>query len=334
MKLRIPFLSTSTDSAIEKISTALAAMNHARAAEQQLHDALVAANERASELLGKIERAKDHRTLIQERMQRETDKDTGEIPASLLAALAVAEQECREWVKQRDQAVVEADRLHQAIRLHQAQPPSYPVCSSADGRAVVAALEETVATLERVNAAIAAETTRLSSFTVEDAAVVEARQALEDALADSIDVSVSAEVEAAQTRLSAVEARFAADQARSLESVETVRRTLAGLQRKRSALEAEQDRRSRLVDIAKRIFLETEILQVEAEYTLAVTTAFERLRTLAALGTIAQKGVFNTPANSATMPTVKGGSAEYRLGDLTAVVQQIRARFAAQGVAI
>ncbi|MBK9156814.1 MAG: hypothetical protein IPM11_01565 [Micropruina sp.] len=104
MKLRIPFLSTSTDSAIEKISTALAAMNHARAAEQQLHDALVAANERASELLGKIERAKDHRTLIQERMQRETDKDTGEIPASLLAALAVAEQECRALIAFGEQA--------------------------------------------------------------------------------------------------------------------------------------------------------------------------------------------------------------------------------------
>ena len=336
MKIKIPFFSSNHDDALAKIESALAATDAAHGKNQQLHADLVAASELADAFRPRIQTAHERRNLVRERMERETDRD-GIAPAALVEALAVAEQEYSELVEQRDQVAAEASRLHQAIRDHHRAPPIPVEIGVAQVVAMQADLSETAQALEKVGAAIAQETARLSQFTVDDSAVIEARRALEDLLADALDdADQVTEIGAAQARLKEANTRWAADQARFNADMETVQRTIAGLERKRETLEGEQDRRVRLVAEAKRLLLETEIGRATAEYTHAAEAVFQRLRELAALGFIAQRAVCNGQPYAAQMPKPQGGGPAWQINqpEIEAAAQQARQRFAGQGVAI
>lgn len=336
MKIKIPFFSSNHDDALAKIESALVATDAAYGKHQQLHADLVSANDQAGALKPQIQRAADRRILVRERMERETGRD-GIAPAALRDALAVADQEYSELVEQRDQAAAEAARLHVAIRDCQRSPPLTVEICAQDVVAVQATLAETLAALEKVGSAIARETARLSQFTVDDSAVIEARRALEDLLADTLDdADQVTEIGAAQARLKEAEAFYAADQARIGAGMETVQRTIAGLERKRDQLEGEHTSRVRLLAEAKRLFLETEIGRAAAEYAHAAEAVFQRLRELAALGFIAQRAVCNGQPYAAQMPKPQGGGPAWQISqpEIEAAAQQARQRFAGQGVAI
>lgn len=339
MKIKIPFFSSSASEsadALAKIEAALAATDAAQVRGQQLHADLVSANEQAGKLKPAIERAHERRILVRERRDRETGRD-GIAPAALVEALAVAEQEYSELVEQRDQTAAEAERLHQAIRDHQRPPPVTVEICAQDVVVVQAALAETLAALEKVSSAIAKETARLPQFTVDDSEVVEARRALEDLLADSVDdADQVTEIGAAQVQLTAAESRFFADQARAGAGMETVQRTIAGLERKRETLQVEQAHRVRLVAEAKRLFLKTEIGRATAEYAQAAEVVFQRLRELAALGSVAQRTVYNGLPYDAQLPKPHGQGEAWKINgfEIEAAAQQARQQFAAQGVVI
>ena len=318
MKIKIPFLSSPSESAdaLSKIEAALTATDAAQVRGRQLHADLVAANELADTLKPAIQRAHERCILARERMERETDRE-GIAPADLAEALAVAEQDYAELVEQRDQVAAEAARLHQAIRDHQRSPPVTVEICAQNVVAVQAMLAETLTALEKVGSAITRETARLSQSTVDESEVVSARRALEDLLADALDEADQVtEISAAQARLKEAEARYAADQARFNADMETVQRTIAGLERKRETLEGEQARRVRWVAEAKRLLLETEIGRATAEYAQAAEAVFQRLRELAALGFIAQRAVCNGQPYAARCQNLKAAAPRGRSANL------------------